>query len=330
MLLTKRKKAIMGIGTLIIFIATILVAAVAAGVLISTSGVLQQRALITGQEARKKITNAIEVVSIVAYGNKSDETLNNFEVMLRLDAGSDPTQMKKFDVAFIGPDQNAGGKLSHPTLNDDSLDPDGFYENLTYAEITNKSDGYTIRDLDGDRYEETLYLRTYNDSSESTLTIEFSDLDLGTVNVTKFDHDLGNFSGTLYYRNKWDMPIIGGDGKYYGYLHLNLTITENATLNLSNVNNSIGISRHYVDECNFDSVPVEDAYCYEVVHGDDDVVLGDGEVFLIKYKLLNSNRMGIGQNFQFIFTNEKGRMTRAQARTPDIIQTQRVPLWPLG
>lgn len=320
----------MGIGTLIIFIATILVAAVAAGVLISTSGVLQQRALITGQEARKKITNAIEVVSIVAYGNKTDETLNNFEVMLRLDAGSDPTQMKKFDVAFIGPDQNAGGKLSHPSLNDPSLDDSGFYENITsYAEITNRSEGYIIRDLDEDGYDETLYFKTYNDSSNSDLIVEFSDTDLGNATYD-LGYDLGNFTGTIRIRNDYDNPIVAADGKYYGYLHLNLTITENSTLNISSANNSIGMSRHYVDECTFDTVPIEDAYCYEVIHGDDDVVLGDGEVFLIKYKLLDSNRMSIAQNFQFIFTNEKGRMTRAQARTPDIIQTNRVPLWPLG
>ena len=59
------KKAVMGIGTLIIFIATILVAAVAAAVLISTSNVLQQRSLLVGQEARKAITDGIEVVSII-------------------------------------------------------------------------------------------------------------------------------------------------------------------------------------------------------------------------------------------------------------------------
>ena len=56
------KKAEMGVGTLIIFIALLLVAAVAAGVLIQTAGSLQEKALSTGTQAKSQIsTNAVTV-----------------------------------------------------------------------------------------------------------------------------------------------------------------------------------------------------------------------------------------------------------------------------
>jgi len=66
------------------------------------------------------------------------------------------------------------------------------------------------------------------------------------------------------------------------------------------------------------------------MHGDDDLVLGDGEVLKLLFKLRERNKMFIGQEFRFIFSSEKGRLSQAQARTPDVITTLKVPLWPVG
>ncbi len=319
----------MGIGTLIIFIATILVAAVAAGVLISTSGILQQRALITGEEARKKITNSIEIISILARGNATDESLNDYEVLIRLDAGSDPIQMKKFDMTWIGPVYDAAADLQNPTLNDPSINPDGFDEDI--GSLSNSSWTY-VRDLDDDGIMEKVRIvsldsifNVTNASDPEYLLFNFSgdDADYSYINLGV---DLSNASGDTVNLKYKDIPIIGQDGFYYGYVTILGNTSED---NIIGANASVNISANPT-ECSFATLAPETKYCYVVMHGNDDLVLGDGEVFKILFKLLPAHRMFIGQEFRFIFASEQGRLSQAQARTPDVITTLKVPLWPVG
>jgi len=61
-----------GIGTLIVFIAMVLVAAIAAGVLINTAGVLQTQAEDTGQDSTDQVANNINVIGAVADISETD------------------------------------------------------------------------------------------------------------------------------------------------------------------------------------------------------------------------------------------------------------------
>ena len=83
-----KTKGMMGIGALIIFIAMILVAAIAATVLLTTSSVLESKALMVGNEARERIVTNVEIVSVVAEDGRTGNSLNNFSVSVRLAGGA--------------------------------------------------------------------------------------------------------------------------------------------------------------------------------------------------------------------------------------------------
>ncbi|MFC2154632.1 archaellin/type IV pilin N-terminal domain-containing protein [Candidatus Altiarchaeota archaeon] len=94
-----KSKGLMGIGTLIIFIAVILVAAVAAGVLITTSGSLQQRSLTTGKQTEEGVATGVEVIDVWGL-NATDQTVEYIEMKVRLNPGSDPIKMNYSVVTF--------------------------------------------------------------------------------------------------------------------------------------------------------------------------------------------------------------------------------------
>ena len=69
-----------GIGTLIVFIAMVLVAAIAAGVLINTAGFLQSSAEESGEQSSAQVTNRLQVVNAVGEDIEQPNTDEPFEV----------------------------------------------------------------------------------------------------------------------------------------------------------------------------------------------------------------------------------------------------------
>ncbi|THE62943.1 flagellin [Salinadaptatus halalkaliphilus] len=90
-----------GIGTLIVFIAMVLVAAIAAGVLINTAGMLQTQAEATGEESTQQVSDRLEIVSISGTVDDSNE-VEDLRFVMAMAPGSDPIDLNKTTAQFIG------------------------------------------------------------------------------------------------------------------------------------------------------------------------------------------------------------------------------------
>nr|WP_277542573.1 archaellin/type IV pilin N-terminal domain-containing protein [Halomicroarcula sp. FL173] len=118
-----------GIGTLIVFIAMVLVAAIAAGVLINTAGFLQSSSEATGQGASDATSNRLQVVS--ATGTYlGDDGVGVVSLTVKRGPGASNIDLGTTTVEWVGPtgsfyqlaengaDGNPDGRFSIETVQD--------------------------------------------------------------------------------------------------------------------------------------------------------------------------------------------------------------------
>lgn len=136
----KNEKADVGVGTLIIFIAMILVAAVAAVVLIYTTGALQQKATKTSAEATQQIASNIAVEKVLGdrfdvNSSTLDDNIQTLLVRIKPDVGTTSVDLRQVIVTVM--DRNSRYDLT--------------YSNVSSANIDNSTGTYTatpVRDVD--------------------------------------------------------------------------------------------------------------------------------------------------------------------------------------
>ena len=109
--------AAIGIGAMIVFIALILVAAVAAAVIIQTAEKLQQNAQSTGDDTTDEMSGKVQVLNVFVADDAS------YEVYFRLAAGSDDTADTDILFQIFCDDGAAGMDRISGDFGDSAIDP---------------------------------------------------------------------------------------------------------------------------------------------------------------------------------------------------------------
>lgn len=101
--LNENENGAIGIGAMIIFIALILVAAVASTIIIKTAEELQQRAEATGDDTRDEISGKITLVGAYISDDTGGGagTADEITLILQLSAGSDTTLLSDMDWFIV-------------------------------------------------------------------------------------------------------------------------------------------------------------------------------------------------------------------------------------
>jgi flagellin FlaB len=140
-----------GIGTLIVFIAMVLVAAIAAGVLINTAGVLQTQAEETGQDSTDQVANNLNVIGTVGHVVGGETGVDEVRLTVQRSAGSGDVDLSGLSIQYVGPDSFANIVHTDQANSEDTQASD----TATYGveAITADTPGDTVMTTEGDRYQ---------------------------------------------------------------------------------------------------------------------------------------------------------------------------------
>jgi len=91
----KDEEAAVGIGTLIVFIAMVLVAAVAASVVMQTGETLQQRAYAVGKQTIRDVSSGIRIIGVTGYTDPDKTVMEYLAIAVTPRAGSYDIDLNK-------------------------------------------------------------------------------------------------------------------------------------------------------------------------------------------------------------------------------------------
>ena len=106
-----REEGSIGIGAMIVFIALILVAAVASTIIIKTAEELQQNAESTSDDTRKEISGKVNIIQIIVNGSTNDD-IDSMIVTAKIASGSTDVQVRDIEWAIVCGGSNGFGLIT--------------------------------------------------------------------------------------------------------------------------------------------------------------------------------------------------------------------------
>jgi flagellin FlaA/flagellin FlaB len=137
-----------GIGTLIVFIAMVLVAAIAAGVLINTAGFLQSQSEQTGQESTSQVSDRLMEVGVSADVDTTNGELDNVNVTVTKAPGAGDISLTNVTAQWTGP--SGTYNLLSESATEDTVNGQIFYQHVfkdasnSFPVLTSSDDRYII------------------------------------------------------------------------------------------------------------------------------------------------------------------------------------------
>ncbi|WP_241982672.1 archaellin/type IV pilin N-terminal domain-containing protein [Halorubrum sp. ARQ200] len=188
--INEEERGQVGIGTLIVFIAMVLVAAIAAGVLINTAGFLQTQAEATGEESTDLVSERIDVNSEVGIvSDASAGELGEIRLGVAGAAGADQIDLSETTIQAVGP----GGQqnlvftpVAYAYNVPDASGPDAItiQNTISVDEQTVEVDVGSLSN--GDQIQVT------NQDGSGSVTVDAEDSQINTIDISSFSISSGD------------------------------------------------------------------------------------------------------------------------------------------
>jgi flagellin FlaB len=316
MVISMNKKAEMGVGTLIVFIAMLLVAAVAAGVLIQTASSLQEKSLSTGQQARAQIATNARVIEVSATDGRNGN-LTDFQQIMKLSPGSYPIKLDQIIFTFNTKDKTSTLKYKGEDgicIKNNTVGYNTWNEENILVDVNTTVNHYRLEeDYDDDGSDDFMYL------SSDGRTLIFNMSEVGWLNLTLGTGAFNLTNITTPENGTADLtsqPVTNGTD-VFAYVTLEGVSNTNNTLE---GNMSFQVSPYDLGEGYFVAIYEQEG----TNHVDGNLQRGD----IIRLCYEAPGQIVEDDHVRLNFIPKIGTATLTEFVTPDVISTQRVYLYP--